>query len=49
MTLTTPKKIIDFWLNEVGPAGGGYEADQEIYQQIITRFTSPMMQQLMDA
>lgn len=23
MTLTTPKKIIDFWLNEVGPAGGG--------------------------
>jgi uncharacterized protein (DUF924 family) len=39
MKLTTPKKIIDFWVNEVGPVGW-YEADQEVDQQIIARFTS---------
>jgi uncharacterized protein (DUF924 family) len=37
MTQITPKQIIDFWVNEVGPAGW-YEADQDIDQQIISRF-----------
>ena len=37
MMKTTPKQIIDFWVNEVGPAGW-YEADQDVDQQIIGRF-----------
>lgn len=37
MTLATPKQIINFWINEVGPAGW-YEAVEEVDQQIIGRF-----------
>jgi uncharacterized protein (DUF924 family) len=39
MKRATPKQIIDFWLNDVGPVGW-YEADQKVDQQIITRFMS---------
>jgi uncharacterized protein (DUF924 family) len=38
MTQTTPKQIVDFWIDEIGPKGW-YEANDDVDAEIIKRFS----------